>query len=569
MRLDRIARSPMLLAVLACCITASLAAAPPEFPKAESWAGRSVVVTDSGAWQRYAARKAGGNSELYYVESTDEGRTWSQPKVSCTLPGEGYGGAAALIDRHGELQMFFTRVRREGEGNVPAVNRFIEIWHFRSTDKQTKWTQPVRIFEGYTGAISSAIQMANGRIVMPVGMWIAGRPRSAPFGPHEVTTIYSDDDGATFKMSPSRLISPVSDDYNGDKVGACEPAVVELKDGRVLMHMRTQAGFLYESISSDGINWPAAYASNLYASTGPPCLIRLKDDRILLTWNNCQMPPKVDGKGVYGGRDALHAAIADPGVTRWQGLREIYRDPTRNLEPPKRGDRGTAYPFALQMRDGRVAIMSGQGGRRALMYVDPQWLLEKSQSDDFSKGIDDWCVYKTFGPAEGWWRNRTQGPQLVTHPDKPGAQALHLRKPDDKSADGAVWNFPAGPAGKVSLKFKLAEKSAGGTIALTDRFVDPTDDAGEKEAMVLVPIAVDGAIGNAKLSADKWHTLTFDWDGGDARGNCKISLDGNVVATEPFKHPGKIGLSYLRLRSAAKEVDSAGWYVESVDAAVR
>lgn len=582
-RLPRIA--PAALATF-CLVVVALAASPaaaahpaeataprpPEFPPgAPAWSGRSTLVMPGGVWHRYAAKKLpdGPNSQLVYFESDDEGLSWSEPYVAGELPGDSWGGAAALLDRRGELHLFFTRSRREGVGNTPAVNRFIDVWHVRSTDGRTKWEAPKRIFEGYTGAISPAIQLSTGRILLPIGMWVSGRPRGAPFGAHEVSAYYSDDDGATFTLSPARLVSPVSDDYNGDKVGACEPAAIELKDGRVLMMMRTQAGFLYESISTDGgATWPDATPSVLYSSTGPPSLLRLPDDRIVLFWNHCVMPQKVDGQGVYGGRDALHGAIADPELKRWHGLREVYRDPTRNLEPPRRGDRGTAYPESIQMRDGRVAVMSGQGGRRALFYVDPNWLMETSRSDDFSQGLDGWSVYKPFGPASGWWRNRTQGAVLTDHPQNPGAKVLHLRCPDGRDPDGAAWNFPAGMAGAVTVRFMLPEGSAGGTVALVDRFFDPTDAAGEAEAMVCLPVAPGAKLGDARLAAGRWYTLTMLWDAESKA--CDVTLDGSKVASIRLAKPTKTGLSYLRLRSKPAEGshDHVGWHVERVEADV-
>jgi len=539
---------------------------PVEFPKAQAWSGRSTVVMPTGVWHRYMTKADGENTKLVYIESDDEGVSWSEPYAAATFPGKGWGGAAALLDRRGEIQMFITRSRSEGDGKGPGIGRFIDVWHARSSETRTKWEEPRRIFAGYTGAISQAIQMKNGRIVVPIGSWVGSRQRAAPYGPSEMITFHSDDDGATFAQSPARLISPVDDDYNGDKVGACEPAVVEFATGKLLMLMRTQAGFLYESTSTDGENWTTATPSRFFASTGPPSLIRMRDDRVMLTWNSCAMPPKVDGQGVYGGRDALHAAISDSSGDRWFGYREVYRDPTRNLEPPKRGDRGTAYPESMLMRDGRVAVVSGQGGRRALMYIDPAWLMENVASDDFSNGIDIWCVYKSFGPAIGWWRNRMQGAELITHPDDPSKKVLHVRRPDDKSPDGASWNFPTGTTGTLTLRFQLPAGSAGASVGLTDRMFDPADDQGEAASMVRIPLRIGSTVYGTTIAADIWHTLTFEWDTAESR--CTASIDGGKATALPFAHETQNGLSYLRLRSSAGAIDPAGVLVERVNVSV-
>ncbi len=541
---------------------------PPELSQVKGWFGRNVMLTSRGTWERVYPEKQGDKTQLVISESSDWGESWSEPKTLCDLPGEGWGGTAALRTRDGELQVFMVKGRKIGEGKRPAIDRFIDLWQLHSSEGVTRWSEPKCLYEGWLGSISNAIQLDNGRIVMPFGMSIGGRVAGPPTGRHELTVVYSDDNGQTYTMSPARLTSPCYADYNGSNEGACEPAAVQLKDGRVLMFMRTQTGFLYESISKDGSDWPAATASRLHSSTGPPYLIRLKDDRIVLFWNNCEMPPRVDKQLVYGGRDALHAAIADPELKSWRGFREIYRDPNRNATPPKRGDRGTAYPDAVAMPDGRIGVSSGQGGLRALMRIDPEWLYQTQQSDDFSTGLDGWSVFKAFGPASRAWRDRTQGAQLIDHPSKAGAKVLHVRRPDEKDPDGAVWNFPMARAGKLTLRVLLQEGSAGGSVALGDRFFDPTDDNGEAKAIFLLPVQIGAKIGeSAACAAGQWYTMDLQWDLNQS--SCQVSVDGKPAAKFSPQNDSKNGVCYLRLRSAAKSVDPAGLLVESVNVEVQ
>ncbi len=540
---------------------------PPEFPSVQAWSGRSVVATGTGVWQRFEVGRQGSGNVLSFRESGDEGATWSEPHRCCDLPAGVWGGGAALIDRRGEVQLFFIRPRDASGGKKPAVDRFLDMWHLRSTGGRSVWTQPVRIHGGYIGAVSNAIQLKSGRIVMPFGDWVAGRERQPPTGAIETTALYSDDDGATFHLSPSRLVAPVADDFNGDKVGACEPAVIELHDGRVLMFLRTQTGRLYQSISADGIRWAPATPSELHSSTGPAALAKLKNGRILLVWNNCALPPKVNGQGVYAGRDALHAAVADGNATAWKGLREIYRDPTRNLEPPKRGDRGTAYPELLPARGDRIAVVAGQGGRRALLLLDPAWLDETEQREDFSRGLENWSVFTPFGPASGWWRNRTQGARLVDHPDEAGRRALHLRRADEKDPDGATWNFPSGQQGTLEMRVRLNKGCQGATVALTDRFFDPTDRTGESQSMVSVALGLAAKSEQIVLPTDQWQRIELQWDARERSATLRV--EGRKVRDLPWVNSTTTGISYLRLRSVATEPDAAGWLVDTVKVQVR
>src|SRR5690242_11836909 len=124
------------------------------------------------------------------------------------------------------------------------------------------------------------------------------------------------------------------------------------------MLLRTETGFLYESYSTDnGTTWSTAAPSRFHTFNGPPLLKELPVQRILMVWNNSGNSPKHNGKGVYGGRDAIQAAISDDYGKTWQGFREIHRDPLRNETPPKTGDRGTAYANSAISVDGKIMLI--------------------------------------------------------------------------------------------------------------------------------------------------------------------------------------------------------------------
>lgn len=544
----------------------NLAAAAAPVVVGPTQAGFNLIVLPDGAGELYDIRADAGVSRLIRGRSSDHGRTWTEPETLRELPIN--GGVVALLDRRGEVHLFVQALRTEGDGKRIAVNRFIDIWQLRSSGSRHQWSEPQRIFEGYVGSVQGALQLRNGRIILPFAYWVADRPQGPPTGANVTTVVYSDDDGQTWRQSAAQLTAPCEANYNGSNYGAIEPTVLQLKDGRVWMLMRTQTGFLYESHSKDGVEWSEARPSRFRSSTGPAFLLRLPDDRIALFWNHCELSTRVDGQGVYGGRDVLHASISDDEGRSWHGFREVYRDPFRNETPPKTGDRGTAYPYAVNTKDGRIALVSGQGGgRRGLVLVNPDWLLETQAADDFSNGLAGWSVFKGFGPASGWWRDRVPGAQLINHPAKPGAKVLHLRKPDEKAADGAVWNFPSGTKGTLTLRLKLNAGFRGGGIALLDRFFDPTDDRVSSQAAFHLPINAQGRLGqNEQLTFDQWHTLEFVWDV-DAQ-QCRVRIDGRPATTLRLNATKLDGVSYLHLRSHATEVETAGFLVESVRAMV-
>jgi hypothetical protein len=546
---------PILIVTFAMAATLAAAAPHPPLDFGATNTYNAITMPD-GALESFHRRALGGHVRILRLRSTDNGRIWSRPDTLLNLSVEPWGGPMPLLDRDGELHFVISKAR--GDGRKPNVDRFIDLYHLRSTDGRTRWTEPQRIYEGYCGSLQGVFQLKSGRIIAPFADWLPGVRTAPPTGPSVTTCVYSDDSGKTWRRSPAKLTAPCHDGFNGGNYGACEPTILELKDGRVWMLIRTQDGFLYESFSNDGVKWSEAKRSRFHSSNSPAFPVRLPDGRIVVFWNNCEMPPRVGKDGVYGGRDALHAAIsADEGKT-WRGFREVYRDPTRNVSPPKDGDRGTAYPHATVTKDGKILLVTGQGANlRHRLLIDPDWLLETEQTERFDN-LDAWHVFKGFGPAQRFWRDRVQGPQLIAHPDKPGAKVLHIRRPDDRDADGAVWNFPAGQSGKLTLRLRAERDFGDGQISLTDRFFDPCDDAGEKQAAFTFPIG-------RNLQPGQWHKLKFAW----SKTECAATLDGKPSTTLASRAPAPNGLSYLRLRSTAPAKDPAGFLIESVTVEVR
>jgi len=465
-----------------------------------------------------------GNTVSY--TSTDGGRSWKKHKV------EGkHHVDIPLVDKDGELHAV-ALVWRNKAGKRIAIDRFLDVWYTRTTHNRTRWQAPQMIYKGYCGALMDFKQLNNGRLIVPFAYWVGGRPCAPPVGANVVTCYYSDDLGKTWRKSDADLTAPCYANFNGNNYGADEPAILELKDGRLWMLMRTQTGFLYESCSEDkGTTWTDARPSRFHCSTSPPMLARLSDGRIIVLWNNYEMPPRHKGAGVYGGRDALHAAISEDEGKTWRGFRAVYRDPFRNDPPPLRCDRGTAYPTPPVMAGPKVLFLTGQGPkRRNLISFDPRWLTRTHHEDDFANGVEDWIVFKAFGPAKGYWRNRVQGPAVIDHPSQPGAKVLHIRRPDEKPPDGAVWNFPIGSAGKLTLRIILNRGSAGGHIALNDHCFNPCDDNGERAAIFRVAIKPDGQIGTGpKLEWGRWYRIDLDWD--LSKPGCDVLVDGRRAST--------------------------------------
>lgn len=466
--------------------------------------------------------------------------------------------AQVLLSSDGVVRSIFVQADRFPKEEVAKIglSTYLDVW-FRQGDA-TGARDAVRTWRGYNGSQMEYQRLRGGRLLVPHGSMIPHAKAVPPTGRHETVVEYSDDGGATWKLSESRLTSPCYEHFNGSNEGACEPCFEELGDGRIWMLMRTQAGCLYESFSSDGgTTWSPAAPTRFRTSTGPANLLRHRDGRLVLTWNHCELPPRHEGEGVYGGRDALHIAISDDEGETWRGFREIYLDHRRNDNPASNGDRGTAYPLAAFTDEGTLVVLAGQGeGGRNPILVDPDWITATTAESDFRDGLAQWSVYRHTGPAKRWWRAREVGCELIETPGEPGTKSLRVRRSEGKEPDAAVWNFPNGWSGELTARILLPAGSQGAVISLNDRFFDPSNPLGEERAVFRFELKP------GDLSPDVWHDLTLRWHAGE--GRCECRLGDRLAANLPILTNTLNGVSYLRLRSAAVTPDPQGLVVRRV-----
>lgn len=472
--------------------------------------------------------------------------------------------AQTLLSADGTVRSIMVKSERLSKEDAARIglSMYLDMWYQQGNAASV--SAPVRTWRGYNGSQMEYQRLANGRLLVPHGSMLPHAKAVPPTGRHETVIEYSDDGGASWQLSASKLTSPCYEGYNGSNEGACEPCFEELRDGSILMLMRTQAGCLYESISKDnGTTWSAAAPSRFRTSTGPANLLRHRDGRLVLTWNNCELPLKHEGVGVYGGRDALHIAISSDDGRTWQGFREIYLDHRRNDNPAASGDRGTAYPLAAFTDDGQIVVLAGQGkGGRNPILVDPDWLTATSAESDFHDGLAQWAVYQHIGPAKRWWRARRIGCELIDTPDEPGTRSLRVRhatagKDEAPSEpDTAVWNFPNGWRGELTARIRLPAGSQGATFSLNDRFFDPSNTLGEDVAVFQARVTT------ADVKADGWHTLSLRWDLN--RHQCEYRLDEQLITTVPLRTRALNGVSYLRIRSIAQAPDPHGIIIRRV-----
>jgi hypothetical protein len=233
----------------------------------------------------------------------------------------------------------------------------------------------------------------------------------------------------------------------------------------------------------------------------------------------------------------------------------VARNPFVDEPPPPNGDHGVSYTLPVLTSDGDIITPLSVGGTGGMwqMRFNPQWLYETSRTTDFSSGAEDW---HHFG---------TKGVDLIAHPDKPGARALRLCKPQADWPAATVWNFPSGLNGRLRIRLKLNPGFAGARIGLTDHFSVPFDPEDEQHNLFNLRIAPGGKVGQSALELGHWHTLELTWR--CAKKECAVSVDGRTVETLPMQRR-TAGVNYLRIVSTVDRVDAAGLTIESALAAI-
>ena len=268
------------------------------------------------------------DSRVMGVVSSDAGSTWSEAFPVVTAHGQCKSiRQPSLLRREDGGLLLFVRCRsRPTEAWVGMLRCRDEV---SITEGEDAWTPPVRITPPPPGrhiALNNrAVRLSTGRLLLPLSTpWLWDRPDVSGSGKNiRSWCLFSDDDGETWKQSKSMLAGPMR--------GLMEPYAVELKDGRLLMLMRTQTHRQYRSVSKDrGDTWSPATEVTRLVSPESPAAIRRDPNTGWLTivWN-------YNSRGRQGrDRTPLTVAFSDDDGQSWFGFINLESDPTKSYSYP-------------------------------------------------------------------------------------------------------------------------------------------------------------------------------------------------------------------------------------------
>lgn len=265
-------------------------------------------------YSRYTGASSSDHAPGYLAArySANGGKTWTD-KDEVVVEKEGtmnVMSATLLRLKNGKIALFYLK-KNSISDCIPMV-RF-------SSDEAKTWTDPITCITDVKGYFvlnnSRVIQLKSGRILMAVSLHQTPQTKWSTGG--TLWSYYSDDNGKTWK-SGQQVANP-------GRVMMQEPGVVELKNGNIMMYMRTNAGVQYLSYSKDkGQTWSPAEPSTIKSPRSAASIVRIPSTGdLMLVWNN----NGGDDPLIKGKRTPLNVAISKDEGKTWQDAKTVEDDP--------------------------------------------------------------------------------------------------------------------------------------------------------------------------------------------------------------------------------------------------
>lgn len=290
--------------------------------------GRIAAVVRGGA------PHIGIKGRLDWIESSDSGRTWSEPKIIVDSEWDDRNPAMGQMP-DGTIVMAYAEARtynEKGEWDTSA-GEYV-LFYVLSKDGGKTWSQKRKLFTGPIrggSPFGKIIVLEDGTALMSL---YGGRdpdykgPVQLPEGASSLVGIVrSHDNGETWE--DFSLVSAS---------GHNETALLAMPDGSIIAQMRTNSGAIDQTVSTDGGRTWSKPVRITREKQHPADIIRLQSGHLLLVYGNRMVPFGVGAMLSY-----------DEGKT-WDYDHRVMLGWTS-----LGGDCG--YPSAVQLDDGTIVCM--------------------------------------------------------------------------------------------------------------------------------------------------------------------------------------------------------------------
>ena len=543
---------------------------------------RNMCVTKEGEIRIYGSVDKAYFDDVgtpVYSASTDCGLTWKTHLVP-----KGSIGAA---------------------GYSPETGRYISVYpneyrHEWEEEFKLKGTWAILNDEGFDSTNNRFVKLTDKFVhVLKLPMYLKSIKRWFILGEYSlpdyskkfVVLFYSDDDGESWtevfleNSAPRYEMKPPHKHPRWQQY-SCEPTLVELSNGELVMIVRTSQDYHYMYRSTDkGETWSDPVPSPFHGTITMPILQKLNDGRIVFFWCNTKPLPEIDPatafpplnadeqngvwEDVFTNRDANHLCISEDDMQTFIGFREVMLNGIRNNADFRSVggldsiDKSIHQGQILELPFNKILIHFGQSiASRKVVILDLNWLYETSRSENFKLGLEKVSTQMYTKSILGGFRghsghcayNRTNGALLVPDPEGNCKEVLQVCRVEDErlvyKKQGVVWNFPASKKGTV--KTELSVLNSGVRISLTDCWYNPTDEMAGIEA----PISFD----ITEKSGFKTVIIEYDTE----KKNAKVYIGDNKFETE-FNAEAPNGLCYLHIQTLAESQDLQGTLIREFE----
>jgi len=321
----------------------------------------------------YADADDRGAADIRGKISADGGESWSEPfliepnTARCNVGRLSMLRLASFHDGDYEHPPYLAHIYVQL--NSYYYNRLL----FKtSADEGRSWSAPVQINDtGTLGHIcqrgDTALVLSTGRILVPVYGVFGGMCASFAY--------YSDDGGDSWRRSRGEMSIKFTD---GPHVVGFhnfeEPAVAELREGRLLCLGRTNTGRLWQAFSEDGgVTWSEPEPTELASSYSPASLKTIPSTGDLLCVWNQAAPEEIP----YGfGRMRMSCAVSKDDGKTWGHFQNLDSlDDRVRIEPPALDAPGDAESekIVIARRKALAARVPPQNAPKEFTDKYPRW----------------------------------------------------------------------------------------------------------------------------------------------------------------------------------------------------
>ena len=280
----------------------------------------------TAAGRLWATWYSGGEGEgpdnyILLVTSSDDGHTWSEPRLVIDPPGKVRAHDPSIwLDPLGRLWLFWTQSYDWFDGRAG-------VWTIQTENPEVEnpvWTEPKRLCHG--NMLNKPVVLSTGEWLLPAALWASREPRLPELAYYRFSCVYcSTDQGQAWTLR-GRADVP--------ERGFDEHQLVERRDGSLWMLVRTRYG-IGESFSNDsGFTWSPGQHSSIEGPGSRFFIRRLQSGRLLLVNHHH-----------FQGRSHLTALLSEDDGQTW--IEGLLLDKRFNV----------AYPDGVQASDGRIFII--------------------------------------------------------------------------------------------------------------------------------------------------------------------------------------------------------------------